>query len=186
MGFWRAAALGLAVWAAPVAAQDIGGELNLGQVQSAVLTIDFERVFVESAYGRRVAADLGAQSEQLAAENRRIEADLVAEEQSLTARRPTMTPEAFRAEAEAFDAKVQGIRAAQDAKEISLQTALDDARAAFLRAATPLLGQIMQESGAAVILDGRAVFLSTGAVDVTDRAIATIDAAIGDGTTPAP
>ena len=184
----RRVALALCLMLAGLAAraQEAVGDLALGQVQSAVLTVDVDRLFAGSAFGQRVTLQTQTETEALAAENRRIEAALTAEEQSLTARRPTMTPDAFRAEAEAFDDKVQGIRDAQDAKERALQQALSTAQADFLQAATPALAQIMQAAGAAVILDRRAVLLSVGAVDVTDMAIAAVDAAIGDGTAPAP
>lgn len=158
-------------------------DLTLGQVQSPVLTIDVDRLFAASLFGQRAAEAIRLASEELAAENRQIEAALTDEERSLTLRRPTMTPEAFQAEAAAFDEKVQGIRAAQDAKESDLQLALSRNQDAFLQVATPVLGQMMRDSGAAVILDRRAIFLSLGAVDITDRAIGLIDSAIGDGST---
>jgi len=129
---------------------------------------------------------LQAETDTLRDENRRIEAALTAEEQSLTERRPTMTPEAFRAEADAFDERVQGIRTAQDAKERALQNGVTDGRDQFLAVAAPVLGQMMRDAGAAVILDRRTVFLALSAVDITDEAIAAIDAAIGDGGDLAP
>jgi Skp family chaperone for outer membrane proteins len=165
----------------PLVAQDGLPALELGSIQSPVLIIDVERVFAATLYGQRVNAELAAQAEALAAENRRIEADLTAEEQDLTRRRATLAPEVFRAEAQAFDEKVQGIRDAQDAKERALNEALAQAQDAFLQAATPVLGQLMQQSGAVVILDRRTVFLATGAIDITDEAIAAIDAGLGDG-----
>lgn len=179
-----AACLLAAAMAGPLVAQETA-QLPLGQVQSVVLTVDTDRLFAESAFGRRLAEDLRAQTEALAAENRRIEADLTAEEQGLTARRPSMTVEAFRAAADEFDSRVQAIRAAQDAKERALQEAVTAGREEFLNAAAPVLGDLMRASGAAVILDRRAVFLAIGAVDITDEAIAAIDAAIGPGA-PAP
>jgi Skp family chaperone for outer membrane proteins len=162
-------------------AQQPGGDLSQGQVRSPVLTIDPERLFAESLYGRRVAADLRTEAEALDLENQRIETALTEEERDLTRRRPAMAVEDFRIEAEAFDDKVQGIRDAQDAKERSLQQAVSDRRATFLDAATPILAQIMIDSGAAVILDRRSVFLGVGIVDITDRAIAAVDAELGDG-----
>ena len=164
-------------------------DLPVGQVRSPVLIIDTERVFTESQFGLRVAADIQRNSEALVAENRRIEAALTEEERSLTLRRPTMPVADFRAEADAFDERVQGIRQAQDAKQRALQDAVVTGRDQFLQAATPILGQLMQESGAAVILDRRSVFLGIGTIDITDQAIARINAEIGDGTTlpgPAP
>ncbi|MCZ4260194.1 OmpH family outer membrane protein [Limimaricola sp. G21655-S1] len=148
-----------------------------------IVVLDTDRLFSESLFGRRLAADLQAQTEALVEENRRIEAELTAEEQDLTRRRPSMTPEAFRAEAEAFDARVQKIRRERDAKERALQQEAASGREIFLAAAGPALGQVMLERGASIILDRRAVFLSTSAVDVTDAALAAVDAAIGNGAT---
>jgi len=180
----RALALALLILAGPVGAQDAtapGGALSAGQVQSAVLTIDTEGLFAASLFGERITATLRAETDALAAENRRIEAALTAEEQSLTARRPAMAIDIFRTEAEAFDEKVQGIREAQDAKERALQTALSSGRDAFLTAVSPVLAQMMRDSGAVVILDRRSVVLAAGSADITAEAIAAIDLTIGDG-----
>jgi Skp family chaperone for outer membrane proteins len=129
-----------------------------------------------------VTAEVKRDAAALEAENQQIEDQLTAEERSLTERRPTMEVEDFRVEAEAFDARVQAIRAEQDAKERALQQAVTEGRSKFLEAARPILAQIMIESGAAVVLDLRSVFLGVGAVDITDAAIKAVDAALGDGT----
>jgi Skp family chaperone for outer membrane proteins len=176
----RALAVALMLSPMPGSAQESGG-LSMGQVRSPVLTIDPERLYAESLFGQRVAVEVRADAEALDSENQRIEAALTEEERSLTLRRPTMPIDEFRAAAEDFDARVQAIRQAQDAKERSLQQALSEGQAAFLEAATPILAEIMLEAGAAVILDQRSVFLGVGAVDITDRAIAEVNARIGDG-----
>jgi len=168
----------LCVWlvlaiAAPVAAQDVP--------VSAVLTIDVDRVFASTQLGQRIVADLTAEGDALIAENRRIETALTAEVQDLTRRRPNMDVAAFRVEADAFDEKVQAIRAAQDAKERAVEQSLGAGREAVFDAVRPILGQLMQARGASVILDRRSVFLSLGAVDITDAAIARIDTDVGDG-----
>ncbi|WP_246003726.1 OmpH family outer membrane protein [Histidinibacterium lentulum] len=150
-------------------------------VRSPVLTIDADLLFSESLFGQRLTADIQASSEELATENRRIASELEAEERRLTERRGEMTPDAFRAEAEAFDARVQRIRQEQDAKERALGAQVQAAEDAFLNAVRPVLGQLMVERGAAVILDRRTVVLSVGAVDITDAAIARIDAEMGEG-----
>lgn len=179
---FRAALIALALLSAPLAAQEgQGGQQAAPVHRGAVLTIDTDRIFSESLFGRRVADEYRAATEELGAENRRIEAELTAEEQSLTDRRAAMDPEDFRAEAEAFDIRVQAIRSEQDAKERALQEHLTQGRDAFLSATTSILGELMQEAGASVILDRRSVFLALGAIDVTEDAIAAIDAAIGDG-----
>jgi Skp family chaperone for outer membrane proteins len=158
---------------------------QLGTVQSPILTVEAERLFVQSQFGQRIAREIEAESAVLAAENRRIEAELTAEEQDLTERRATMEPEAFRALADAFDAKVQDIRRTQDAKTRALNQRREADRVAFLQAAAPVLERLMREAGAAVILERGSVFLSLNATDITEEAVARIDAAIGDGARPA-
>jgi Skp family chaperone for outer membrane proteins len=151
------------------------------EISSAVLTIDPDRLFAQTLFGQRVTADIQARTEELDNENQRIAADLTAEEKGLAERRDAMDPAVFRAEADAFDEKVQGIRQAQDAKARALQQSVTTGRDQFLAAVRPILGQVMLSRGASVILDRRSAFLSVSSVDITDAAIAAIDAAIGDG-----
>ncbi|GHG80663.1 OmpH/Skp family outer membrane protein [Pseudodonghicola xiamenensis] len=148
---------------------------------SAILTLESDRLFSESAFGKRVASEIEAESAVLSAENRKMEAELTAEEKQLTERRRAMEPAAFRALADAFDQKVQNIRRTQDSKARALSQKADKARGDFLRAARPVFEALMQEAGASVILERSNVFLSANASDITDEAISRIDAAIGDG-----
>ena len=174
----RIAALAVALLApVPAAAQD----LPLGTPTSAILTIDQDRLFSASAWGRRVAAETEAEAQALAAENRRLEAELSAEEQALTDERSTMPAEEFRAAADAFDAKAVEIRRTQDAKERDLLRRREAERQRFFNTALPVMGRMMQDRGASVILERRSVFLAAEALDVTDELIARIDAEIGDG-----
>ncbi|MCF6232060.1 MAG: OmpH family outer membrane protein [Rhodobacteraceae bacterium] len=155
---------------------------QLGLPQYAILTVSTDRMFAGSAFGQRVAREIEAHSAVLAAENRRIEAELTQEELELTEQRPKMDAQVFRALADAFDQKVQLNRAAQDAKARELNQIGDTARAEFLGVARPILETLMREAGAGVILERANVFLSANATDITDLAIARIDAVIGDGT----
>lgn len=181
----RRLALALAMLLLPgwLAAQEQPAEPQIrATIVSPILTIDPDRLYIETAFGQRLQDDLRAASEALASENRGIEADLTAEERALTEARDGMEADAFRAAAEAFDARVQQIRDEQDAKERALQQSYTSGRDSFFQAATPVLGRLMIERGATVILDRREVFISVDALDVTDLAIAAIDSALGDGT----
>ena len=89
--------------------------------------------------------------------------------------------EEFRALADAFDEKVQQNREAQERKAVALNQMVEVARVQFLEAARPILGALMAESGAGVILERSSVFLSANATDITDEAIQRIDAVIGEG-----
>jgi Skp family chaperone for outer membrane proteins len=161
--------------AVPVSAQ------QLGLPDSAILTISSERLYSESAFGRRVAQEFETESNKLASENRRIEQELTEEEQALTDLRTEMVPADFRDLADAFDAKVKEIRRAQDAKARALVQNNEAERVRFIQAARPILAELMREAGAGVILERTSVFLSANAIDVTKVAIARMNATIGNG-----
>lgn len=151
------------------------------QASPPVLIIDSERLFIETLYGQRLASELAEQAAELQAENDRIVESLTLEERSLTLRRPEMDPEAFRAEAEAFDNKVQDVRRARDAKNVELQVATAEARSRFEQQVQGIVANIMLERGASLVMEQRNVVLSVRAANITDDAIVRIDAELGDG-----
>ncbi|HQY44151.1 MAG TPA: OmpH family outer membrane protein [Paracoccaceae bacterium] len=154
--------------------------------QSGIVTLDVERLFSESLWGKRFAAELEEASRALQAENRKIEAALSAEEKDLTEKRATLPTDEFRKLAEDFDKRVTGIRQAQADKVREIQARPEEERTRFLEATRPIIGEVMTSRGAAAIVDIRAVFLSVRSVDVTDEVIAAIDARLGDGEGIAP
>ncbi|MDD9715668.1 OmpH family outer membrane protein [Dinoroseobacter sp. PD6] len=168
---WRAVALALCLLAG---AGTVAGAQE--RIQSSILVIEQDRLFLETWLGAQLIEDVDAQSRALALENREIERTLIEEEQALTTSRPTMTPEAFREAADAFDARVNRIRSAQDAKSQALIEQREQARAQFLELVLPILGGLLSDYGAYVFLDPRQVFLSDDRINVTDEAISRIDA----------
>jgi transcriptional/translational regulatory protein YebC/TACO1 len=110
-----------------------------------------------------------------------IEAALEAEEKDLTSRRAAMPREEFAPLSEAFNEKVEGIRKAQDAKTRELQRRFDSDRQRFLEVARPILAEVMAARGAVAIIDSRAVFVGFENIDITDAAIAQLDAAMKEG-----
>jgi Skp family chaperone for outer membrane proteins len=145
-----------------------------------LLTLDQDRLFLDSDYGKAVTERERATTAELEQENRKIEAELVAEEQALTELRPTLSAEEFTARADAFDAKVERIRGEQDAKSRRLAEARDADRKNFLEVAVPVLGELLGEKGATAILDKNLVILSLSAIDVTDEAIARVNSALAN------
>ena len=160
--------------ASPALAQ----EASVRTVAPSVVMMDSERLYTESQYGLFLRGEIDAQIVQLNVENERIIADLQAEEQDLAVRRPTMDVADFRAEAAAFDAKVQDIRQAVDEKEAELGRAQTTARATFYDQSRPIIGQLMVRRGAVVVLDSRTSFVWIDSIDITNDAIAAIDAAL--------
>lgn len=148
---------------------------------AAVVVLDRDSLFERSLFGQRIRREIETASFALASENRRIEAELAAEEQALTTRRADMDAEAFQALAEAFDAKVEGIRQAQDAKARDLQQRSDRAQALFQESVRPVLARLAGELRAQVILDRRSVIAAADQADITDLALRRLDEALGDG-----
>lgn len=172
--FLRRAARALVVALAvsnPAVAQDVQ--------PSPVLTLDQDRMYGASAFGKRVQEDLQKQSNALSQENRKIEAALEEEERRLTEERATMPAQEFQKLAADFDERVTGIRRAQAAKSESIRQQADAERQRFFEAAFPVLLGLVEETGAVAILNNNAVIFSVRQIDITDAAITRIDAAIG-------
>lgn len=148
--------------------------------QISVLTIELERLFAETGLGAESRARLEQRAREIQAENARIERDLIAEEQALTEQRASLPTEEFRALADAFHARVEQLRAEQDEKERQFNRQQSEAQAAFFEDIRSLLAEIMVEKGASVVLERRDVFLSADWIDITDEAIARINAAPRD------
>lgn len=171
-------ALGALLWLAPVSAQEAQ---NLGVVQSPVLTVEIERLINESAFGRRVAAELEAEGAAISAESAEIDAELSAEEAQLTQLRPTLEPAEFRELADAFNEKVERLRAEQDSKVRDRARRVEEVRRQLILSALPILESIMLERGATMVVERRAVILSFDAIDLTDEAITRLDETLGNG-----
>ena len=149
--------------------------------RAPVLMLDRNRLFADSAFGKAAEARFQAESQVLIAENLRLEQALEEEERQLTDQRATLDAESFQKLAAEFDSKTEAIRAAQDAKSRSITSKREEDRQRFLQAAVPVLGELMRDAGAVAIFDKEMVILSLRGVDITEEAVARIDAALGDG-----
>ena len=149
-----------------------------------ILTLNQERFFNQSAFGVRVLKEIDARSQALTDENHRIEEELKAEEIALTEQRKALEPAAFRELADAFDNKVEDIRAEQARKTNDLNHWAEAEQQRFIDTAYPELLKLANELGALVILDQRTTIITSGRIDVTDRAIERANAVIGDGLEP--
>ncbi|MGH1577025.1 OmpH family outer membrane protein [Planktotalea sp.] len=167
----------------PVAlgAQSLGQSGSFTLPDIPVLTIEPSRLLAETQFGQKLTKEIEKRGTQLAAENRSIEAELAEAEGTLTGRREELSAEEFRLLADEFDARVTSVRSEQDEKARALGVLSNQAQRRFLQAIAPVLEELMNENGASVILDRRAVFLSTDASDVSSNAIARIDKRFAQG-----
>lgn len=171
-------ALVLAIYGAGVRAQDIS--VQPPQAPAQVLLIDQDRLFSGSVFGQAVGGVIDRVGRDLSAQNREIEDVLTQEEQRLTELRSSLSIEDFRLRAAEFDARVVEIRSEQDAKNRALGAYAEAARQRFLEIMGPILIDLVQRSGAEVLMDRRAVIFARDDIDITDEAIAAIDAALAD------
>jgi Skp family chaperone for outer membrane proteins len=171
-------ALVLAIYGAGVRAQDISAQPP--QAPAQVLLIDQDRLFSGSVFGQAVGGVIDRVGRDLSAQNREIEDVLTQEEQRLTELRSSLSIEDFRLRAAEFDARVVEIRSEQDAKNRALGAYAEAARQRFLEIMGPILIDLVQRSGAEVLMDRRAVIFARDDIDITDEAIAAIDAALAD------
>ena len=158
-----------AVWCAVLTAGSVSAQ------NAQILTIDQERLLVETRLGASVLQELETRALALAAENKSIEDALIAEELVLTERRADLPADEFRALADAFDERVQTLRAEQDEKERDLNRAQEEARNAIVRDSAEVISEIVRQRGALLVIDRRNVFLSAGSIDITDEAIRRIN-----------
>lgn len=177
-----AAALVLAGPPRTVAAQETVAPAG-SALRAPFLTINIDRLYAKTLYGKGVEARFKADSDALIAENLRLEKALEAEERDLTDRRATLAPADFKPLAAAFDAKAEQIRAAQLAKSRSIAAKREAEQQRFLEVARPILVQLMQEAGAVALVNENMVIAKVSGIDITDAAIARIDAVLGDGRT---
>lgn len=178
MGLVRATGLALALALMPV--PSVAQQYSLGSA-SELRTLDQDRLFRESRFGQRVSRQLEEASRALAAENRRLESELVARERELTELREEMSPEEFGPLAEEFDTRAEEIRSTQEEKSRAITRRNEAERQRFFEAAVPILRDLLEEMGAVAILDSRAVVLASRRIDITDEAIARLDATLGAG-----
>lgn len=169
---------GVRLLAAALIACAIAAEAQ--EVPVPLLTLDQDRFFLESDFGRAAVERERTETAALAEENKRISDELAAEEQALTDQRKTLSPEEFSARAKAFDEKVERIRTEQDAKATRVVEQRDQVRDDFLALARPVLGELLAERQATAILDKRMVLESLAVIDITDEAIAKLNAALAD------
>ena len=154
--------------------------------KALILTVDQDRLFAESDWGKRTQRVLEKEGGKIEAENERLAAQLSTEEATLTEQRGTMDPAEFRQQAEAFDTRATEVRRqrAQVVQDLNAWAEAD--RTAFYRAALPLMTEMMQERGAVAVLDRRTVFVSMDAIDMTQDLIRRLNADLGDGTGTVP
>lgn len=154
--------------ATPAIPSDIPIErTQTGRLIWPVLVFDREVVLSTAEAGKALVEEVEAARSALLAENAQIYADLEAEEREISDQRATMTEEAFRARAAAFDDKVTEVRSTQDQKARDIQTLYDDGLQKLERQMNEVLSELARDVGAVMVFERQQVYLASSAVDVS-------------------
>ncbi|MEM1374876.1 MAG: OmpH family outer membrane protein [Pseudomonadota bacterium] len=165
----------LLLWPGTIAGLAAAAQNLEGVPQAQILTIDSSQLFPGTVLGQSILNALAEERAAFAAESQEIATELRTEELALTEQRKTLPRDEFAALAAEFDTRVQAAREERDAGEAALVAQREQQEIAFLREVRPILGQIMEEAGAVVLIEADTVFLRDGAIDVTAIAIARIN-----------
>jgi len=138
--------------------------------------LDEERLLRESRLGQQILAEIRAAEQALEEENQRISDQLADEERALTEARTQLSPEEFRARADAFDLRVEAIRAERNQRSVELARFSDSQAQGFFDTVLPVLTGMMDEAGLVALLKPDALILGTDWLDVTDDTIRLLDA----------
>lgn len=144
--------------------------------QASFRILDEDRLFRESQLGEQVLADIRAAEQALEEENQRIADQLADEERALTEARAQLSPEEFRAQADAFDLRVEEIRAERNQRSVELAEYSESEAQRFFDTVLPVLTGMMDEEGLVALLKPDTLILGADWLDITEEAIERLDA----------
>ncbi len=146
-------------------------------VAQSLLTVDSEQVLLNSTYGQSVLAAEAEQIDTLRARGRAVDSQFETEELRLTEERAKMDPEEFRELADEFDARVIATRAELRRQSRELEQANQARRVAFFNEVTPILLEILEETGATAIVEHRSILVARQDLNITEEVIKRLDQA---------
>ena len=152
----------------------------LGSEQSGLFTVDMNKLFRSSDFGKKIISANNKARLELQNENEELESELLSEEKELSEQRKILSLEDFRPKALEFDKKVSIIRTEQSAKEENLKNKARKQESEFYKRIYPLLYEILLDRGGLVLVDQRNVILWDTNVDITDDAIRLINQVLGN------
>lgn len=155
----------------------LGAVASAQSIPPPVLVIDRDALYQSSRYALQLRQDIVDKYQKDRAETRRLEDTLRAEELKLTELRKTMSPEEFAAAAQQFDERAETARRQSEENQRQGNAELAQQERAFFNRVRPIIGQIMVERGATLVLqDSAAIFMKFNILDITDVARDRIDA----------
>ena len=146
------------------------------QLQPRILLIDRQAILRMSKVGQDVAKQVQTYADQAKADIAGQQKALQTEAQQLQQQVAILAADARQKKVQAFEAKQQGMQAAAQRREASIQGGFLKAQQTIAQTLEPILQGLMQQRGANMILDKNAlVYASPDAVKAFDITQAAID-----------
>lgn len=143
---------------------------------ASVVVLDSNLLYERSKYGQSLRQGINEERRILETEFSEIIQILEREEQQLAEARQNLSREEFAEAAAAFDQRVQEVRREQDERVRQSYQSEEQNRDTFFKSTQPIIIEILTERNAAVLLEKSQVVLTNPRFDITQTAIARIDA----------
>ena len=147
---------------------------------SAIVVVDVERVFAESASGKSLIATLRPQADRLKTRQTTLQEQFAKEEQGLqqAAQAKTLAQPVLETRARDVRQREQTAQTELASGQRSLQTSSQTGQQQILDAMNPIVTAIMRERGASVALQRGATLQMTAGLDITPDIISRLDRAL--------
>jgi outer membrane protein len=167
-----AALLCCLVAAAPVLAQSPAP----GPSGTIIIVVDLQRILREAAAVRALQQQVGAAREAFQAEIRQREEELRRLDQELARERPTLPPEVYAERRQALADQLAALQTDIQERRRQLDQAMNEGMRQVQSELLPVLQQLTEERGADIMLAKTAIVLARPELEVTDEALARLNA----------
>lgn len=140
-----------------------------------IALFDKEALFRESAAGKDFRKQLEELRNKFQGDLAHQQEELKKKDADLRNRQALLSAEAFEAERKKFEAEVQTAQSKFEERNREIQGAIATAEQEIFKATTPILGEIMRQKGATLLLDKAAALISANDFDITSEVVKKLD-----------
>ncbi len=143
-----------------------------------IIVVDTRLISTNSAVAQDMNRQVNQINTDLAAEIQAQEAELLAEQQELQQQQALLPPEVYNQRDQEFRLKVSQHQQNLQQKQLRLERAFMDANDEVQRALKPILQNVLQQTGATMMIEKSNVMEQIPGLDVTTRVIEQLDLAL--------
>lgn len=141
-----------------------------------IIVVDLQRILREAAAVQALQQQVGAARDAFQAEIRQREEELRRQDQELARERPTLPPEVYAERRQALADQLAALQGDIQERRRQLDVAMNEGMRQVQSELLPILQQLTEERGADIMLAKTAIVLARPELEVTDEALARLDA----------